>query len=153
MRAIAGSILVGVLFAGAWIAVGTPRPPRPEQPRMLEAADAPDSGTAEQASAAIIPAMSDEAGTYSAAPPVGTRDRLKRPKHFEIDGQRFVWIHGADFTNDGALDAMDIAAFRRAWIAGDGRGDFNSDRRIDAADLAAFLHAFAHGEWNAIGIC
>jgi hypothetical protein len=49
----------------------------------------------------------------------------------------------ADVVADGVLDAADVAAFTRAYAAGDLAADLNHDGVVDARDLALFLESMS----------
>jgi hypothetical protein len=48
----------------------------------------------------------------------------------------------ADFNNDGAVDATDLAILLGAWLAVGGEHDLNGDCTVDASDLAILLGAW-----------
>ncbi|MCC5822846.1 MAG: FG-GAP-like repeat-containing protein [Phycisphaerales bacterium] len=51
-------------------------------------------------------------------------------------------FHPADFDRNGRFDFFDIAAFLRAFLAGDPAADFNGDGTVSMDDLFAFVQRF-----------
>ena len=56
-----------------------------------------------------------------------------------------VFVCGADFNGDGAVDTLDVLAFLNAWAAGDASADFNGDGTVNTLDVLGFLNAWGAG--------